>query len=207
MLKQTLLTLALLGTSTATMAADYTYVAGGLQYGSISNNARFDKQFDQNNYSHVGNRDMGGIYLNGGYGFDNDLFIDGRINSIANGDRGLAEAVLGLGYHFAFSPNIDFYTLVGGSRHAMVFDASKNGKKTNTYNSATGEVDIKSKLSQDIGLDVAYRIANYDGRAFHEARVMTDYALTQSLAAEVGYTYHNWKVNDQAMQVGLRYNF
>ncbi|WP_145533678.1 YPO1635 family putative outer membrane beta-barrel protein [Yersinia alsatica] len=207
MLKQTLLTLALLGTSTATMAADYTYVAGGLQYGSISNNARFDKQFDQNNYSHVGNRDMGGIYLNGGYGFDNDLFIDGRINSIANGDRGLAEAVLGLGYHFAFSPNIDFYTLVGGSRHAMVFDASKNGKKTNTYNSATGEVGIKSKLSQDIGLDVAYRIANYDGRAFHEAWVMTDYALTQSLAAEVGYTYHNWKVNDQAMQVGLRYNF
>ncbi|WP_145508714.1 outer membrane beta-barrel protein [Yersinia alsatica] len=207
MLKQTLLTLALLGTSTVTMAADYTYVAGGLQYGSISNNARFDKQFDQNNYSHVGNRDMGGIYLNGGYGFDNDLFIDGRINSIANGDRGLAEAVLGLGYHFAFSPNIDFYTLVGGSRHAMVFDASKNGKKTNTYNSATGEVGIKSKLSQDIGLDVAYRIANYDGRAFHEARVMTDYALTQSLAAEVGYSYHNWKVNDQAMQVGLRYNF
>lgn len=207
MLKQTLLTLALLGTSTVTMAADYTYVAGGLQYGSISNNARFDKQFDQNNYSHVGNRDMGGIYLNGGYGFDNDLFIDGRINSIANGDRGLAEAVLGLGYHFAFSPNIDFYTLVGGSRHAMVFDASKNGKKTNTYNSATGEVGIKSKLSQDIGLDVAYRIANYDGRAFHEARIMTDYALTQSLAAEVGYSYHNWKVNDQAMQVGLRYNF
>ncbi|WP_145541135.1 outer membrane beta-barrel protein [Yersinia alsatica] len=207
MLKQTLLTLALLGTSTATMAADYTYVAGGLQYGSISNNAHFDKQFDQYNYSHVGNRDMGGIYLNGGYGFDNDLFIDGRINSIANGDRGLAEAVLGLGYHFAFSPNIDFYTLVGGSRRAMVFDASKNGKKTNTYNSATGEVGIKSKLSQDIGLNVAYRLANYDGRAFHEARVMTDYALTQSLTAEVGYTYHNWKVNDQAMQVGLRYNF
>lgn len=38
MLKQTLLSLALMGTCTAAMAADYTYVAGGLQYGSISNN-------------------------------------------------------------------------------------------------------------------------------------------------------------------------
>ncbi|MFQ6256720.1 outer membrane beta-barrel protein [Yersinia enterocolitica] len=207
MLKQTLLSLALMGTCTAAMAADYTYVAGGLQYGSISNNERFDKEFNQSQYSHIGNRDMGGIYFNGGYGFDNDLFIDGRISSIANNDRGIAEAVLGLGYHFAFSPNIDFYTLVGGSRHAMVFDASKDGKKTNTYNSATGEIGIKSKLSQDIGLDVAYRLANYDSRAYHEARITTDYALTQSLSVEVGYTYHNWKVSDQAMQAGLRYTF
>lgn len=129
MLKQTLLSLALMGTCTVAMAADYTYVAGGLQYGSISNNERFDKEFNQSQSSHIGNRDMDGIYFNGGYGFDNDLLIDGRISSIANNDRGLAEAVLGLGYHFAFSPNIDFYTLVGGSRHAMVFDASKDGKK------------------------------------------------------------------------------
>ncbi|CAM4033521.1 putative lipoprotein [Yersinia intermedia] len=207
MLKQTLLSLALMGTCTAAIAGDYTYVAGGLQYGAISNNARFDKQFDQKKYSHVGNRDMGGIYLNGGYGFENDLFIDARLNSIANNDRGLAEAVLGLGYHFAFSPNIDFYSLVGGSRHAMVFDASKDGEKTNTYNSATGEIGIKSKLTQNIGMNVAYRLANYDHRAFHEARITTSYALTQNLAAEVGYTYHNWKVSDQAMQTGLRYNF
>ncbi|MGP2409126.1 YPO1635 family putative outer membrane beta-barrel protein [Yersinia enterocolitica] len=207
MLKQTLLSLALMGTCTAAIAGDYTYVAGGLQYGAISNKARFDKQFDQKKYSQTGNREMGGIYLNGGYGFDNDLFIDARLNSIANNDRGLAQAVLGLGYHFAFSPNIDFYSLVGGSRHAMVFDASKDGKKTNTYNSATGEIGIKSKLTQSIGMDVAYRLANYDHRAFHEARITTSYALTQSLAAEVGYTYHNWKVSDQAMQAGLRYNF
>ncbi len=207
MLKKTILSIALMGTCTAAMANDYTYVAGGLQYGSINSNKRFDKQFDLRNYGNIGKREMGGIYLNGGYGFDNDLFIDGRINSIANNNRALAEAVLGLGYHFAFSPNIDFYTLVGGSRRAMVFDASKNGKKTNTYNSATGEVGIKSKLSQDIGLDVAYRLANYDHRAFQEARISTNYALTQHLAAEVGYTYHDWKVNDQAVQVGLRYNF
>ncbi|MEY4922402.1 MAG: hypothetical protein RLY17_1119 [Pseudomonadota bacterium] len=207
MLKKTILSIALMGTCTAAMANDYTYVAGGLQYGSINSNKRFDKQFDLSNYGNIGKREMGGIYLNGGYGFDNDLFIDGRINSIANNNRALAEAVLGLGYHFAFSPNIDFYTLVGGSRRAMVFDASKNGKKTNTYNSATGEVGIKSKLSQDIGLDVAYRLANYDHRAFQEARISTNYALTQHLAGEVGYTYHDWKVNDQAVQVGLRYNF
>ncbi|AIN18209.1 MULTISPECIES: outer membrane beta-barrel protein [Yersinia] len=207
MLKKTLLSLALIGTCTTAIAADYTYVAGGLQYGSISSNERFDKQFNQSNYSQIGDRDMGGIYLNGGYGFDNDLFIDGRISSIANSDRGLAEAVLGLGYHWTFSPNIDFYTLVGGSRRAMVFDASKNGEKTNSYNSATGEVGIKSQLSQDISLDIAYRLARYDDRAFHEARVTTGYALTKSLAAEVGYTYHNWKVSDQAMQVGLRYAF
>ncbi|WP_049614621.1 YPO1635 family putative outer membrane beta-barrel protein [Yersinia pekkanenii] len=207
MLKKTLLSLALMGTCTAALAADYTYVAGGLQYGAISSNARFNKQFDQKNYNHIGNRDMGGIYLNGGYGFDNNLFIDGRVNSIANKDRGLAEAVLGLGYHFAFSPNIDWYVLAGGSRRAMVFDASKNGEKTNRYNSATGEIGIKSKLTQSIGMDVAYRMANYDHRAFHEARIMTSYAFTPSLAAEVGYTYHNWKVSDQAMQAGLRYNF
>lgn len=207
MLKKTLLSLTLMGICTSTMAADYTYVSGGLQYGAINSNARFDKQFNQNNSSHIGNRDMAGIYLNGGYGFENDLFLDGRLSGIGNDDRSLAEAVLGLGYHFAFSPNIDFYTLVGGSRHAMTFDASKDGKKTNTYNSATGEIGVKSKLSQNFGLDVAYRLANYDGRAFHEARIVTDYALTQNLAAEVGYTYHNWKVSDQAMQAGLRYTF
>lgn len=207
MLKPTLLALTLMGTCATSMASDYTYVAGGFQYGAINNNTSFDKQFSQNNYAHVGNRDMGGLYINGGYGFDNKVFIDGRLNSIVNNDRGLAEAILGVGYHFAFSPNIDFYSLVGASRRAMVFDASKDGKKTNTYNSATGEIGIKSKLSQNVGMDVAYRMANYDHRAFHEARIMTSYAFTQSLAGEVGYTYHNWKVSDQAMQVGLRYNF
>lgn len=129
MLKKTLFSLALMGTCTTAMASDYTYIAGGLQYGAINNNANFDKQFNQNNYAQVGKRDMGGIYLNGGYGFDNDIFIDARLNSIGNDDRALAEAVLGVGYHFAFSPNIDFYSLVGASRHAMVFDASKEGKK------------------------------------------------------------------------------
>lgn len=207
MLKKTLFSLALMGTCTTAMASDYTYIAGGLQYGAINSNANFDKQFNQNNYAQVGKRDMGGIYLNGGYGFDNDIFIDARLNSIGNDDRALAEAVLGVGYHFAFSPNIDFYSLVGASRHAMVFDASKEGKKTDTSNSATGEIGIKSKLSQNIGMDIAYRIANYDHSAFNEARIMTSYALTPNLAGEVGYTYHNWKVNDQTVQAGLRYNF
>ncbi len=72
---------------------------------------------------------MGGIYLNGGYSFDNSLFIDGRLSSLANDNRGSADAVLGLGYYFAFTPDIDFYTVVGASRHALVFDASKDGKK------------------------------------------------------------------------------
>lgn len=84
---------------------------------------------------------------------------------------------------------------------------AKTVKKTNTYNSASGEIGVKTKLSPDIGVNIAYRLANYDKRAFHEARIMADYALTQKLAAEVGYTYHNWRVSDQAMQVGLRYNF
>lgn len=207
MLRQTLLSLTLMTTGTVAMADDYTYISGGLQFGSISNNSRFDKQFDRQNYSHIGNKNMRGIYLNAGYGFENSLFIDGRINSLANKERGSADAVLGLGYHFAFTPNIDLYTLVGASRHALVFDASKDGDITNTYNSATGEIGVKTKLPQNIGLNVAYRLAQYDNRAFHEARIMADYALTQKLSTEIGYTYHNWKVNDQAMQVGLRYNF
>ncbi|AYW92791.1 YPO1635 family putative outer membrane beta-barrel protein [Yersinia pseudotuberculosis] len=207
MLKQSLLSLALMGSCSVAMADNYTYVAGGLQFGSINSNSRFDQQFDRQNYSHIGNKNMGGIYLNGGYSFDNSLFIDGRLSSLANDNRGSADAVLGLGYYFAFTPDIDFYTVVGASRHALVFDASKDGKKTNTYNSASGEVGVKTKLSPDIGVNIAYRLANYDKRAFHEARIMADYALTQKLAAEVGYTYHNWRVSDQAMQVGLRYNF
>ncbi|CRY59130.1 putative lipoprotein [Yersinia pseudotuberculosis] len=173
----------------------------------LNSNSRFDQQFDRQNYSHIGNKNMGGIYLNGGYSFDNSLFIDGRLSSLTNDNRGSADAVLGLGYYFAFTPDIDFYTVVGASRHALVFDASKDGKKTNTYNSASGEIGVKTKLSPDIGVNIAYRLANYDKRAFHEARIMADYALTQKLAAEVGYTYHNWRVSDQAMQVGLRYNF
>lgn len=101
MLKQSLLSLALMGFCSVAMADNYTYVAGGLQFGSINSNSRFDQQFDRQNYSHIGNKNMGGIYLNGGYSFDNSLFIDGRLNSLANGNRGNADAVLGLGYYFA----------------------------------------------------------------------------------------------------------
>lgn len=63
MLKKTILSVALMGACTTVMANNYTYVAGGLQYGSISSNDRFDKQFDRSNYSHIGNRDMGEFTL------------------------------------------------------------------------------------------------------------------------------------------------
>ncbi len=47
MLKQSLLSLALMGSCSVAMADNYTYVAGGLQFGSINSNSRFDQQFDR----------------------------------------------------------------------------------------------------------------------------------------------------------------
>lgn len=120
---------------------------------------------------------MGGIYFNGGYGFDNGLFIDGCISSIVNNDCGFVEVVFGLGYYFVFLFNIDFYILVGGSCYVMVFDVSKDGKKINIYNSVIGEIGIKSKLLQDIGLDVVYCLVNYDSCVYYEVCIIIDYVL------------------------------
>ncbi|CND85754.1 outer membrane beta-barrel protein [Yersinia nurmii] len=207
MFRKSLLAAALITTSTLAIADDYTFIGGGFQFGSIDNKQNFDKQFNQSGTSHIGSDKMRGFYLNGGYGFENNLFMTARLSAIADNDRGMGDGLLGVGYHFALTPDADMYLLAGASRHAMLYDVKKDGNKTEAYNSATGEVGIKTKLTQDIGLDVAYRLAEYDSKMYHEARIEASYALTQSLAAEVGYTYHNWKVDDQIGQVGLRYTF
>ncbi|UZX54101.1 porin family protein [Yersinia ruckeri] len=207
MFKKSLIAVALFSTSTLAIAEDYTFISGGYQFGVIDNKQSFDKQFNKSDTSHIGSNNMHGFYLNGGYGFENNLFLTARLNAIADNDRGLGEGVLGLGYHFALSSDTDMYMLAGASRHAMTYDVKKSSDKTEAYNSATGEIGIKTKLSEDVGIDAAYRLAEYDNKMYHEGRLSADYALTQNLAAEVGYIYHNWKVNDQIGQAGLRYNF
>ncbi|TBL47332.1 porin family protein [Hafnia alvei] len=207
MLKQSLCTMTIISAMTGmAQADDYTYVAGGLQVGGITSKSDFDKLVHQNR-SDQSKTTMGGFYLRGGYGFENNLFIDARLNGMGNSQRSSGDSLLGLGYHFPINPNTDMYALIGASGHAISTNFDWDKKRDKSWGSATGEIGVKSHITDKIGMNVAYRYAEYDSRGFNEARIGADYALTPNLAAEIGYTYHNWKVDDQIGEIGLRYTF
>ncbi|AIU73150.1 hypothetical protein CD201_11870 [Hafnia alvei] len=207
MLKQSLCAMTIISAMTGmAQADDYTYVAGGLQVGGITSKSDFDKLVHQNR-SDQSKTTMGGFYLRGGYGFENNLFIDARLNGMGNSQRSSGDSLLGLGYHFPINPNTDMYALIGASGHAISTNFDWDKKRDKSWGSATGEIGVKSHITDKIGMNVAYRYAEYDSRGFNEARIGADYALTPNLAAEIGYTYHNWKVDDQIGEIGLRYTF
>lgn len=207
MLKQSLCAMTIISAMTGmAQADDYTYVAGGLQVGGITSKSDFDKLVHQNRPDQS-KTTMGGFYLRGGYGFGNNLFIDARLNGMGNSQRSSGDSLLGLGYHFPINPNTDMYALIGASGHAISTNFDWDKKRDKSWGSATGEIGVKSHITDKIGMNVAYRYAEYDSRGFNEARIGADYALTSNLAAEIGYTYHNWKVDDQIGEIGLRYTF
>ncbi|TBM18286.1 porin family protein [Hafnia alvei] len=207
MLKQSLCAMTIISAMTGmAQADDYTYFAGGLQVGGITSKSDFDKLVHQNR-SDQSKTTMGGFYLRGGYGFENNLFIDARLNGMGNSQRSSGDSLLGLGYHFPINPNTDMYALIGASGHAISTNFDWDKKRDKSWGSATGEIGVKSHITDKIGMNVAYRYAEYDSRGFNEARIGADYALTPNLAAEIGYTYHNWKVDDQIGEIGLRYTF
>jgi len=188
------------------LADDYTYVAGGLQVGGITNKSDFDKLVHQNRPDQS-KTTMGGFYLRGGYGFENNVFIDARLNAMGNSQRASGDSLLGLGYHFAINPTTDMYALIGASGHAVSSNFDYDKKRDENWSSATGEIGVKSHITDKISMNAAYRYAEYDSRGFNEARIGAGYALTPNLAAEIGYTYHNWKVDDQIGEIGIRYTF
>ncbi|WP_283647806.1 outer membrane beta-barrel protein [Hafnia paralvei] len=207
MFKQSLCAVAIISaTSGVALADDYTYVAGGLQVGGITNKSDFDKLVHQNRPDQS-KTTMGGFYLRGGYGFENNVFIDARLNAMGNSQRASGDSLLGLGYHFAINPTTDMYALIGASGHAVSSNFDYDKKRDENWSSATGEIGVKSHITDKISMNAAYRYAEYDSRGFNEARIGAGYALTPNLAAEIGYTYHNWKVDDQIGEIGIRYTF
>lgn len=207
MFKQSLCAVAIISAmSGVALADDYTYVAGGLQMGGITNKSDFDKLVHQNRPDQS-KTTMGGFYLRGGYGFENNVFIDARLNAMGNSQRASGDSLLGLGYHFAINPTTDMYALIGASGHAVSSNFDYDKKRDENWSSATGEIGVKSHITDKISMNAAYRYAEYDSRGFNEARIGAGYALTPNLAAEIGYTYHNWKVDDQIGEIGIRYTF
>ena len=207
MFKQSLCAVAIISAmSGVALADDYTYVAGGLQVGGITNKSDFDKLVHQNRPDQS-KTTMGGFYLRGGYGFENNVFIDARLNAMGNSQRASGDSLLGLGYHFAINPTTDMYALIGASGHAVSSNFDYDKKRDENWSSATGEIGVKSHITDKISMNAAYRYAEYDSRGFNEARIGAGYALTPNLAAEIGYTYHNWKVDDQIGEIGIRYSF
>ncbi|AMH19329.1 putative lipoprotein [Hafnia paralvei ATCC 29927] len=207
MFKQSLCAVAIISAmSGVALADDYTYVAGGLQVGGITNKSDFDKLVHQNRPDQS-KTTMGGFYLRGGYGFENNVFIDARLNAMGNSQRASGDSLLGLGYHFAINPTTDMYALIGASGHAVSSNFDYDKKRDENWSSATGEIGVKSHITDKISMNAAYRYAEYDSRGFNEARIGAGYALTPNLAAEIGYTYHNWKVDDQIGEIGIRYTF
>ncbi len=213
MLKKILLFTMLINASESVMADHYTYIAGGWQFGHIGDRRDFDQLLNRRGYENTGSQSMSsGFYLRGGYGFENNLFIDARMNGMTNGDRTTADSVLGLGYHHALSDKVDLYALFGRSGHAIrggyaVRNDFSVHREEKDWQSITGELGLKIRPIENIDLHSAWRLANYAGQAFYELRLGISHALTQNLAVDAGYIWHDWKVDDQAGQFGLRYIF
>ncbi len=211
MFRKTLLPVVLAAAAGTATADDYTYIAGGWQFGRIDNAKDMNTLLNIN--SNWLSRSYGtekqlkrGFYLNGGYGFDNNLFLDIRVNYMNNRDFSIKENVLGVGYHYGLSDSTDLYALAGVSHHGLS-DGGLFFARDKDFHSATGEAGLKIRLTPDISVSSALRLANYDGQAYYGARLGSAYALTQHLSVEAGYQYHHWKVSHQAGTMGLRYTF
>ncbi len=200
MFRKILLSVLLAAATGAATADDYTYIAGGGQMSFIIPTGADD---EQNTKMDI----QPGFYLHGGYGFDNKLFLDLRLNYMGMPWANLREDMLGVGYHHVLSDSTDFYALAGISRYSSYFDYYIKFRQS--FISATGETGLKIKLTPDISVSSALRLANYDGEAYYEARLGAAYALTPHVSIEAGYQFHKWRISPclQMGTLGVRYTF
>lgn len=187
-MKKQLCAVALLTTTALTATAqadDFTYLSGGLLYNKqgllAGQNADLDKKLEAKEIT-TSEKEMQqqktngvGYYLNGSVGFDNQVFVEGRIHH----SRLLHQTLLGVGYHYPIMQQVDLYGLVGVSQRTiaslenypeMIKDKSgeksfkKHQELTHNYSDSlrpTIEVGLKAQFNELAGVRVAYRFAQF----------------------------------------------
>lgn len=184
-MKKQLCAVALLTTTALTATAqadDFTYLSGGLLYNKQGLLAASNKVVEEHkNLSKIVKESFKqktnsvGYYLNGSVGFDNQVFVEGRIHH----SRLLHQALLGVGYHYPIMQQVDVYGLVGVSQRTIAFLENRaemfedNSAKlsfkqhqeiTENYSDSlrpTIEVGLKAQFNELAGVRVAYRFAQF----------------------------------------------
>lgn len=189
-MKKQLCAVALLTTTALTATAqadDFTYLSGGLLYnqqGSLANLneqaetelpgggklTSIEKEENKQKTSGVG------YYLNGSVGFENQVFVEGRIHH----SRLLHQALLGVGYHYPIMQQVDVYGLVGLSQRSIATRENQAVPINDSSNKLTGydhqqeftanysdklkptiELGCKANFNEVAGVRVAYRFAQF----------------------------------------------
>jgi opacity protein-like surface antigen len=236
-MKKQLCAVALLATTALTATAqadDFTYLSGGAVFNKQGFIADGNKQFrDSSSLSAQQKKDLPlkanglGFYLNGSYGFENNMFVEGRLQN----SRQLSSYLLGVGYHYPVTQQVDVYGLVGVSkRHLEIFKLTsataqnpiiptEQGESVMLQDKIqpTAELGVKASLNDLAGVQIAYRFSQFGGKhgrlggeneifekqGLHEGRVVGYYKVTDTLALEAGYTYNVYakaKFNDKKLK-------
>lgn len=185
-MKKQLCAVALLTTTALTATAqadDFTYLSGGLLYNKQGLLAEFNKVFEENKkFSKIQKESLKqktnsvGYYLNGSVGFDNQVFVEGRIHH----SRLLHQALLGVGYHYPIMQQVDVYGLVGVSQRTIACSENQAEEIEDNSGEITGykhhqeivgnyfdslrptiEVGLKAQFNELAGVRVAYRFAQF----------------------------------------------
>lgn len=164
-------------------ADDFTYLSGGLLYDKQETLANVNKVNKENkNLSDLAKKRLEqktngvGFYLNGSVGFDNKVFVEGRVNH----SRLTRQNLLGVGYHYPIMQQVDVYGLVGVSQRSIAITENypkeiKNESNeitdykhiqqfTNNYSDKlrpTVELGLKAQFNEVAGVRVAYRFAQF----------------------------------------------
>lgn len=245
-MKKQLCAVALLTTTalTATVQADdFTFLSGGVSINKSGIVSDQNKIIDNSSFTDKQKENMkskngtAGFYLNGSVGFENNVFVEGRLQN----SNPLSNYLLGVGYHYPVMQQVDVYGLVGMSKRTIDFspviktvfvetaqeagipienDAKFPKEFLITYQDSikpTAEIGVKARLNDLAGVQVAYRFAQFGKKIvftekenLHEGRIGGYYKVTDTLAIEAGYTYSSYaksKFKDHMGQVGLRYTF
>lgn len=124
-MKKQLCAVALLTTTalTATVQADdFTYLSGGLSLNKSGFLSDINKAIDNHKLptdkqkEALKSKNSGaGFYLNGSVGFENNVFVEGRVQN----SKVLSNYLLGVGYHYPVMQQVDVYGLLGVSKRIV----------------------------------------------------------------------------------------
>lgn len=222
MLKNSVKILALLSVAAPALAADnFNYLSGGYLYQNVKNSV-IEKA--QKSGSNKKQKNFNGIYVDFNKEVYQKVFLSARMNDTGS----IRNYVLGVGYHYPISSQVDIYGIVGLDKFASdeliapkgcpngpaKGGVSVEGHRTNI--DPTIELGVKAALSEQFGLATSYRYAQHKIQAKmeqHEGRLLGYYNVNDKLAVEAGYTFTKVKSKDKSKKdptinsanLGVRY--
>lgn len=149
-----------------------------------------------------------GGYLTGSYGFDNNVFLEGRLRALSNRQTSF---FAGVGYHFPIDERSDIYLLAGVSKPVLPSSSHLTQKGREFFQGTTSapapkkqsakkddldkaivsfksklapsiEVGYRANLSDELGVRLAYRLTQDNIEIEHIAATVTTVSTTKTAA-------------------------